>query len=401
MKLKPVLIKSGKVFTTLLIAFLSIWIAYEIVKYIRFQYVLRLAPLYVTSSYTPTPVLDSHDERQGSGGTSRWEVPEEDKLSLTWIIHKYVPLHNAGSEWMAHAINRYLIQNQGYHAHVITNTSPVGEFERVTISERDDMKQNEYSLTHCSVILSHHTQEPNAVRTAAVVKRPLVCLMHDDGRSPFLEYYATLPYKKNIYLINNSKWLEKYYARYGFQSIIVNPPVYWQEYQTETNREYVTLINCNINKGGQVLVELARKMPDVQFLGVKGAYNKQVIVKGLPNLTYMDQTSYIKAVYSKTDILLMPSKEESWGRTAIEAMSSGIPVIAHPTPGLLESCGEAGIFCKRDDVDAWVAAIRKLKSDAAYYNAVSARCLERAKELDPVIQLRELDQWLKGLKWED
>lgn len=387
MKLKPVLIKSGKVFTTILIAFLSIWIAYEITKYIHFKYILHFAPLYVRvnqpPSYIPTP------------------VQEEDKLSLTWIIHKYVPLHNAGSEWMAHAINRYLIQNQGYNVHVITNTSPVTEFERVTVSVKTDMPKNEYSLTHSSVILSHHTQEPNAVRTAAYVKRPVVCFMHDDGRSLYLDHYASLPYKKNIYIVNNSKWLEKYYARYGFKSIIVNPPVYWQEYQTPTTREYVTLINCNANKGGKVLVEIAKRMPDIQFLGVKGAYNKQVIVQGLPNLTYMDQTSYIKTVYGKTDILLMPSKEESWGRTAIEAMSSGIPVIAHPTPGLLESCGDAGIFCKRDSIDEWVNAIRLLKSDAAYYNSVSARCLARAKDLDPIPQLRELDQWLKKLEWED
>jgi glycosyltransferase involved in cell wall biosynthesis len=338
---------------------------------------------YVTSSFTPSPVL------------------EEDALSLTWIIHKYVPLHNAGSEWMAHAINTYLIQNQGFHVNVITNTTPVDEFERVRISVRGALSTNEHVLRHCSVILSHHTQEPNAIKTAYLVKRPIVCLMHDHGRTNFLEEYAALPYKHNIYLINNSQWLEKYYAKHGFQSIIVHPPVYWQEYQTETTHEYVTLINCNMNKGGRLLVEIAKRMHDVEFLGVKGAYNKQYTTKGIQNLTYMDQTPYIKSVYGKTDILLMPSKEESWGRTAIEAMSSGIPVIAHPTPGLLESCGEAGIFCDRDDINAWIDAIRRLKTDKEYYNSVSEKCRARAKELDPEPQLRKLSSWLKSLTWKE
>jgi glycosyltransferase involved in cell wall biosynthesis len=156
-----------------------------------------------------------------------------------------------------------------------------------------------------------------------------------------------------------------------------------------------------MNKGGKLLVEIARRMPDVEFLGVKGAYNKQYTTKGIQNLTYMDQTPYIKSVYGKTDILLMPSKEESWGRTAIEAMSSGIPVIAHPTPGLLESCGEAGIFCDRDDINAWIDAIRRLKTDKEYYNSVSEKCRARAKELDPEPQLRKLSSWLKSLTWKE
>ncbi|MFI1769152.1 glycosyltransferase family 4 protein [Streptomyces sp. NPDC020800] len=58
-------------------------------------------------------------------------------------------------------------------------------------------------------------------------------------------------------------------------------------------------------------------------------------------------------VYSRSRVMLMPSLYESWGRVAVEAFASGIPVIAHPTPGLVESLGEAGIFAYRDDLNAW------------------------------------------------
>ena len=106
-------------------------------------------------------------------------------------------------------------------------------------------------------------------------------------------------------------------------------------------------------------------------------------------------------MYAKTDILLIPSKEESWGRVAVEAMSSGIPVIANPTPGLVESCGEAGIFCKRNDIDSWVREIRRLKTDSEYYKTKSDLCLMRAKELDPEPQLKAMADWLSQLKWQE
>jgi len=358
------------------------FVIYKLAQYFQFNNEVREVDPYVLKTYEPGPLNEGDDS------------------TITWIIHKYVPDHNAGSEWMAHAMNQFLIQNMDFNVNVIVDESSVYEYERVNILEATDYARNEDFIRHSGVILSHHTQEPHAVKTAGIIKRPIVCLMHDDGRKKNLQEYIRLPYRKNIYLIHNSYWLKEYYSLFGFQSIVLFPPVFWRDYAVDTNHEYVVLINCNRNKGGEVLIEIARRMPDIQFLGVKGAYNRQYL-GNLPNLTYVEQTPYIKKIYAQTDILLMPSKEESWGRTAIEAMSSGIPVIANPTPGLLESCGSAGIFCNRDKPDAWVREIRRLKSDPDYYKSVSDACKERAISLDPMPQLKAMGRWLKGLRWQD
>ncbi|UQA91872.1 hypothetical protein [Streptomyces halobius] len=45
----------------------------------------------------------------------------------------------------------------------------------------------------------------------------------------------------------------------------------------------------------------------------------------------------------------------------MEPFASGIPVIAHPTPGLVESLGDARIFAYRDDLNAWIHALRSLR----------------------------------------
>ena len=87
----------------------------------------------------------------------------------------------------------------------------------------------------------------------------------------------------------------------------------------------------------------------------------------------------------------MPSDYESWGMVGVEAMHSGIPVIAHPTPGLRESLADAGTFIDRGDVDAWEAAIRRLYDDEDAFT----RARKRAGELDPV---DELDAWVTAVE---
>ena len=383
MKIQPILELSGRYLFKGAIIFFLMYMLAQLIIYTKFYYDVHLAKLYVSSEYVPTP------------------LKEEDEKTITWIIHKYLPIHNAGSEWMAHAMNDYLMRQSEYRVNVIVYDTPVVDYERVFIINNKSLIANEHLLTHSAAIMTHHTEEPNAVRTAALIKRPVVCLMHDDGRRKFLSEYSRLSHRKNIYLIHNSNWLKKFYGDFNFESFVLYPPVYWKEYAVESNREYVTLINCNKNKGGETLIRIAKSMPDVQFLGVKGAYNVQSVDRRVPNIKYIEQTNYIKSIYAQTDILLMPSKEESWGRTAIEAMSSGIPVIANPTPGLLESCGEAGIFCKRDDIESWVREIRRLKTDNAYYQSVSEACKRRAVALDPEPQLKAMAEWIRGLKWRD
>ena len=332
-------------------------------------------------------------------------VAPEDSRTVTWLIHMYPPLHNAGAEWMAHAMNQYLVHQAGYRVNVIENEKTVNEFERVRLIQKDSPTVVP-AIQHSAVLISHLDMEPNAVATAIAAQRPIILLMHNDSRKHFLYDYMKIC-KKNLYLIHNSKWIQEYYSQFSLPSIVVHPPVDWREYQVETTREYVTLINLNENKGGQILIDIARRMPDVKFLGVKGGYDSQILDQTVRNITYVDNTPYIKEMYAKTDILLVPSREESWGRVAIEAMSSGIPVIAAPTPGLLEACGSgagasgAATFCRRADIDGWVREIRRLREDQGYAAQRRVAAVARAKELEPEPQLRAMAEWISGLHWKD
>jgi len=179
----------------------------------------------------------------------------------------------------------------------------------------------------------------------------------------------------------------------------MTPPVDYRIYDLQiepAKNEYITLINTNENKGGKIFEKIAQAMPNKRFLGVLGSYDEQV--KGsLPNLKYVPNTSEINQYYRQTRILLMPSEYESWGRTATEAMCSGIPVISSEAEGLKENCGSAGIYIKdRNDIKSWVNAINRLDEKKAYEEA-SRKAKNRSRDHDPRKALDEFEGWVREM----
>ncbi|MEU9218922.1 glycosyltransferase family 4 protein [Streptomyces sp. NPDC048376] len=248
------------------------------------------------------------------------------------------------------------------------------------------------AVRRADVLVAHLETVPSTASLARGYGKPLVVVCHNTHRPTFRDAAAG----GTALAVYNSQWMEReaelFFAEYPKavhpeSSLIVRPPVFADEYATKTGKA-VTLINCNPEKGGKVLDVLARRMPDQQFLAVKGAYGEQIL-PDLPNVEVVDHVrgeDMREKVYARTRVLLMPSSYESWGRAGVEALASGIPVLAHPTPGLCESLGEAGIFVDRNDVDGYEAVLRKLQT-AAEYRLASKRAKTRSAELDPAADL--------------
>jgi len=166
-------------------------------------------------------------------------------------------------------------------------------------------------------------------------------------------------------------------------SFVLRPPIslkrpFMLDDPDPINNEYITLINCNTNKGGEILAKIAKLMPDRNFLAVTGAYDEQLL-KFPKNVTVVPCTKNIQEIYDKTRLILMPSSYESWGMVASEAIENGIPVIANKTFGLRENLGGAGTYCPLDDINKWVKSI-KLLDCKRVYDFKSGQSLNRAKE---------------------
>ena len=288
-------------------------------------------------------------------------------------LHGYMPTLNAGAERMVHALLRALVDH-GYRCEVqVDTTSASAEYSIDGVTVRWGTGHR----TDADVVLSHLGTYPDAERLARRRRVPLVHVVHND-------YPATrrsVRRRPADLTVFNSHWLAD---ELGGDGLVIRPPVGSDDYRV-TPGDKVTLVNLSADKGAETFWRLADLMPDVEFLGVVGGYGDQIVHRR-PNVAVHRHTFDMRTVYRSTKLLLMPSVRESWGRVAVEAMCSGIPVIAHPTRGLREALDGAGTFVDRDDVAGWERQIRRLL-DPAEYRRAAARARRRADDLDPAADL--------------
>lgn len=313
------------------------------------------------------------------------------------------PEHNAGAEHMLVSMLRPLVE-RGHDVTVWLSrygqAHEVYEYRGITVVPLEARLDFPTAVRRADALLAHLETVPSTASLARGYGKSLVVLCHNTHRQTFRDAAAG----GTALAVYNSLWMEReaelFFAEYPKSirpnsSLIVRPPVFADEYRTKPGKA-ITLVNCNPEKGGRVLEALAELMPDQQFLAVRGAYGEQILPE-LPNVEvveHVDGGDMRERVYARTKILLMPSSYESWGRVGCEAMASGIPVVAHPTPGLTESLGEAGIFVDRQDVDGYEAVLRKLLT-AVEYRLASKRAKARSAELDPT---DDLDGWCQTVE---
>lgn len=307
-------------------------------------------------------------------------------MRILAMVHYAPPRHCAGAEMMTFAMLRALVE-RGHQVDVqlsrVTPDPAPFEYDGMTVHPRHDVHSDPFRfLPAADLVVTHLENTARAVILARGAHIPFAIVCHNDHQAT-----AQWLVDDAAALVYNSEWMR---ASLGPRpnDLLVYPPVVAEDYRTDRQGNgSVTLINLNRNKGAETFYALAERMPDVPFLGAIGAHGDQVR-RELPNVTILEHRDgrTMREVYARTKILLAPSVYESWGRVGVEAMASGIPVIAHPTPGLRESLGDAGMFVDRDDVDGYEAAVRRLLTPRGY-GAASKRARDRSAQLDPTNQL--------------
>lgn len=94
-------------------------------------------------------------------------------------------------------------------------------------------------------------------------------------------------------------------------------------------------------------------------------------------------------LYQGSEIFVFPSLYEGFGLPPLEAMISGIPVIAANTSSIPEVVGNSGILLSPTDQLAWVRSIKQLLYDNKLQQKLSQKGLQQANRFSWEICARE------------
>lgn len=116
----------------------------------------------------------------------------------------------------------------------------------------------------------------------------------------------------------------------------------------------------------RAFARLIKDLPDVQaaITGIGSAsftLSLQDQATGLPGVHWLGEVADMPTFYCACDLVCIPSRSETFGRTAIEAFACRVPVIASAVGGLRENIrsGENGWLVPYDDELSLVSALRE------------------------------------------
>lgn len=155
-------------------------------------------------------------------------------------------------------------------------------------------------------------------------------------------------------------------------------------------------------KGAFVLIEAwARLAPDARLtLAGDGAVDRArrvLVERGLEGSVQVRswlQPAQVGELLADADLLVLPSRNEGQPMAVLEAMAHGLCVVASDVGGIPELVedGRSGFLVPPDDVEALVAALRKVLTDDGLRSALGASARQRAlEEFDVDVVWRRID----------
>lgn len=155
------------------------------------------------------------------------------------------------------------------------------------------------------------------------------------------------------------------------------------------NKKYLLFIAASVNnkkKGMTYLLDAVKMLSDMKDLEILiiGNTKHKISGNGIPvhSLGYISDQKVLNEIYAAADLFILPSIEDNFPCTTLEAMASGTPVIAFKVGGIAEQLDEESGFLVEEILSRQLAKkIRMALSDQERLKDISEKAYRRCINL--------------------
>lgn len=159
--------------------------------------------------------------------------------------------------------------------------------------------------------------------------------------------------------------------------------------ESPTERPFTFLFagHASRRKGVDVLLSASEQLDQngcvhrVQFAGGRDDAFFEETTAPIETLGYLDRSD-LAAAFRRADVLVLPSRHDSFGRVVVEAMATGLPVLLSEHVGAKEAITEkeTGWIVPADDVDALTNRMQWCIEHRDQVWAMRDACVETARD---------------------
>lgn len=257
--------------------------------------------------------------------------------------------------------------------------------------------------THDGFLLNFANGAPLAKRNQAVtIHDAAVCAMPSSYSFKFRNYFKIIfpilgKASRRIYTVSefSKKELHRYFdINLNKIAITYNGVDHVKKVKADEEiimkknlmgKQYILAVSSlNPSKNFSLVLQIARQMPDVDFVIAGGSnakvFNNHGFATPPGNVNFIGYVTdeELMALYKNASVFVYPSIYEGFGIPPLEAMMWNCPVVVSDIEVFHEVYGDAAEYCPYDDSSVWVNVLKKILTGEYTKNKhIVENCLER------------------------